>query len=255
MDELEDTLTDIDEFDLNSYELKIWKTLLRNGVSTAGDLSEQTDVPRSRSYDVLESLEKKGFVVQQIGKPIRYIAVPPGEVLRRVKAEVQDEAENKVSHLDNLQGSSMLDKLQSLYESDMDPEDPEDIIKHAASHQAARKRLASLIRTAEDTVRIVTHHPSLYTNTSFLNSFNSLNHRDIPVNILASDDINEDLPENVTLRHHTINAEFTLVDDGSAFVFITPPDKAEAKGMTLSAPFFTKSLLQLFDKAWQTTSS
>ena len=49
-------------FDLNLYEVKLWTALLSRGVSTAGELSDIADVPRSRSYDVLESLEKKGFV-------------------------------------------------------------------------------------------------------------------------------------------------------------------------------------------------
>ncbi|HIJ10966.1 TPA: TrmB family transcriptional regulator, partial [Candidatus Woesearchaeota archaeon] len=46
-------------FDLNLYEVKLWTALLSRGVSTAGELSDIADVPRSRSYDVLESLEKK----------------------------------------------------------------------------------------------------------------------------------------------------------------------------------------------------
>ena len=46
-------------FDLNLYEVKLWAALLSRGVSTAGELSDIASVPRSRSYDVLESLEKK----------------------------------------------------------------------------------------------------------------------------------------------------------------------------------------------------
>src|SRR3989338_5018391 len=72
-------------FDLNLYEVKLWGSLLSRGVSTAGELSDIADVPRSRSYDVLESLEKKGFVVMKLGKPIKYIAIPPTEVVDRVK--------------------------------------------------------------------------------------------------------------------------------------------------------------------------
>ena len=49
-------------FGLNLYEVKIWTALLSRGVSTAGELSDIANVPRSRSYDILESLEKKGFV-------------------------------------------------------------------------------------------------------------------------------------------------------------------------------------------------
>ncbi len=50
-------------FSLNLYEAKIWTALLSRGVSTAGELSDIGNVPRSRAYDILESLEKKGFVV------------------------------------------------------------------------------------------------------------------------------------------------------------------------------------------------
>ena len=72
-------------FGLNLYEVKIWTALLSRGVSTAGELSDIANVPRSRSYDVLESLEKKGFIVMKLGKPIKYIAVDPNEVVERVK--------------------------------------------------------------------------------------------------------------------------------------------------------------------------
>src|SRR3990167_705593 len=53
-------------FDLNLYEAKVWTALLSRGVSTAGELSSISDVPRSRTYDILESLEKKGFIVMKI---------------------------------------------------------------------------------------------------------------------------------------------------------------------------------------------
>ena len=72
-------------FNLNIYEVKIWTALLSRGISTAGELSEIGDVPRSRAYDVLESLEKKGFIVMKLGKPINYIAVEPQEVVERAK--------------------------------------------------------------------------------------------------------------------------------------------------------------------------
>ncbi|MEM4263389.1 MAG: helix-turn-helix domain-containing protein, partial [Candidatus Woesearchaeota archaeon] len=80
-------------FSLNLYEVKIWAALLSRGVATAGELSDIANVPRSRSYDVLESLEKKGFVVMKLGKPIKYIAVPPSEVLERVKKTVIEDAD------------------------------------------------------------------------------------------------------------------------------------------------------------------
>ncbi|MBN1386465.1 helix-turn-helix domain-containing protein, partial [Candidatus Woesearchaeota archaeon] len=47
-------LNKLKDFGLNSYESKLWTALLSRGVSTAGELSDIANVPRSRSYDVLE---------------------------------------------------------------------------------------------------------------------------------------------------------------------------------------------------------
>ncbi|MBS3095823.1 hypothetical protein J4480_00115, partial [Candidatus Woesearchaeota archaeon] len=41
----------IKNFGINGYEVKIWTALLSRGVSTAGELSDIANVPRSRSYD------------------------------------------------------------------------------------------------------------------------------------------------------------------------------------------------------------
>ena len=90
-----DFLNRLKDFGLNSYESKLWIALLSRGVSTAGELSDISNVPRSRAYDVLESLEKKGFIVMKVGKPIKYLAVPPAEVVERVKKKVLVDAEDQ----------------------------------------------------------------------------------------------------------------------------------------------------------------
>ena len=77
-------------FSLNLYEVRIWTALLSRGVSTAGELSDIGNVPRSRAYDVLESLEKKGFIIMKLGKPIKYVAVEPLEVVERVNRAFQN---------------------------------------------------------------------------------------------------------------------------------------------------------------------
>ena len=50
-----------DYFSLNIYETKVWLALLSKGVASAGEIAEMSGVPRSRTYDVLERLEKQGL--------------------------------------------------------------------------------------------------------------------------------------------------------------------------------------------------
>src|SRR4030067_1138742 len=89
-------------FDLNLYEVKVWAALLSRGTSTAGELSSISDVPRSRTYDILESLEKKGFIVMKLGKPIKFVALKPEEVIERVKRNLVTGVTEKHKRLDEL---------------------------------------------------------------------------------------------------------------------------------------------------------
>ena len=88
-----------DYFDLNVYETKVWLALLSKGVASAGQVADMSGVPRSRTYDVLESLEKRGFVIQKLGKPIRYLAVKPEIVIEKLKNNTERHAEEKIKTL------------------------------------------------------------------------------------------------------------------------------------------------------------
>jgi len=103
------------DFDLNIYEVKIWTALLCRGLATAGELSDISQIPRSRSYDVLDSLEKKGFVMMKLGKPIRYIAIEPNEIIRRVKDKIKEKSESRMVSLEKIKKEEIFDELELLY--------------------------------------------------------------------------------------------------------------------------------------------
>jgi sugar-specific transcriptional regulator TrmB len=116
-------------FGLNLYEARIWTALLSRGVSTAGELSDIGNVPRSRAYDVLESLEKKGFIIMKLGKPIKYLAVEPKNVIEKVKKYLGKKTEEKVKRLVDLKGTDVLQELTALHKQGIELEQlEEDII-------------------------------------------------------------------------------------------------------------------------------
>ncbi|MBW3020657.1 hypothetical protein KY334_05145 [Candidatus Woesearchaeota archaeon] len=104
-------------FNLNSYESKIWLALLMKGSDSAGSLSELAGVPRSRCYDVLETLEKKGFIMMKVGKPIKYISVAPSEVLDRLKQKYKQDFQEQVNILNNVKDSDLMNTLNELFDS------------------------------------------------------------------------------------------------------------------------------------------
>ena len=104
-------------FRLNIYEVKIWTALLSRGIASAGELADISGVPRSRCYDVLESLEKKGFIIMKIGKPIKYLAVNPDTILERVKNSIKEESETTAGQIEGIKDTDEFKELELLHKT------------------------------------------------------------------------------------------------------------------------------------------
>ena len=77
----------LQQIGLSKYEAEAYVALVRFGALTGYELGKRSEVPLSRSYDVLNRLADKGFVLVQPGEPPRYAALPPEQVLERLRAE------------------------------------------------------------------------------------------------------------------------------------------------------------------------
>ena len=149
-------LNKLRDFGLNTYESKLWTALLSRGSSTAGELSDIANVPRSRTYDVLESLERKGFIIRKLGKPIKYIAVPPEEVLERVKEKVHKESESQLKMINELKGSEVLNELSMLHSQGIELIDPADLTGSITGRDNINNHIESRVAKAETNVTILT---------------------------------------------------------------------------------------------------
>lgn len=90
---------------LTEYESKVYLSLISLISSTAGVLSKESEVPRSKIYSVLESLEKKNLIKIREGRPLEYDVIDPSESLNNFKS-------NLMKNIDILQ-----DNLIKLYEN------------------------------------------------------------------------------------------------------------------------------------------
>ena len=116
-----------DYFDLNIYETKVWLALLTKGIVSAGEAAELSGVPRSRTYDVLESMEKRGFAIVKIGKPVKYIAVEPNTILEKMKTSVMGDAHDRVKSLSNLKNTAEYTELEQLHKTGISPIKTEEV--------------------------------------------------------------------------------------------------------------------------------
>jgi len=157
---------------LNLYERKLWVALLARGTSTAGELSEIASVPRSRAYDVLQSLAGKGFVVVQNAKPIRYVAIAPEEALEKASQKMQEEIEETIDRIAELKKSPVMKELNEVFSSGLKMVNPEEMTGALRGKYSMHQQLESMFKDANKNISIVTTPEGL--NELFSNHLDSL---------------------------------------------------------------------------------
>jgi sugar-specific transcriptional regulator TrmB len=86
---------------LTTYEAKAYTAVLNTHLCTATQASEKSGVPRTRIYQVLESLQHKGWVRVYSGVPLLFKAVDPTIVFEKVKEDYAELLENIKTTLKN----------------------------------------------------------------------------------------------------------------------------------------------------------
>jgi sugar-specific transcriptional regulator TrmB len=160
---IEDTeiLDALKSIGLNLYERKIFVALLAKGIATAAEASEIAGVPRSRSYDVLESLSEKGFVMVQPSKPIKYVALRPGEAIERVKENVTKKHEIIMERLTRMKSSDIMEKLERIYSEGFNNIKPSEITGTLKGSNVIDHQLHSVFRDAKSSINIATTEQGL----------------------------------------------------------------------------------------------
>ena len=241
-------------FGLNLYEVKIWAALLSRGISTAGELSDIATVPRSRSYDVLESLEKKGFVILKLGKPIKYLAVAPDDVLERVKKKVDQDAQSKLNILNDMKSTDILTDLNLLYTQGIKSVMPIDLSGVIKGRTNLYNHLEYMIKKAKKSILISTTEDGVSRKlNSFKNQFKKNNKATIKIaapitkqNINAIKKSNSD----ILIKNIDNNARFCIVD-GTEILIMLSHDKdihpTYDSGVWINAPNFASHLEDNFN--------
>ncbi len=96
------------ELGLTEYETRAYLALLERGVLTASQVSDYSNVPYSKIYETLGSLERKGWIETEHERPGRHYPKVPSEALATMKLQMEE----KVKSWEK----TILGELQPFYE-------------------------------------------------------------------------------------------------------------------------------------------
>ncbi len=244
-----------DHFDLNLYETKVWLALLSKGVASVGEVAVISRVPRSRTYDVLESLEKKGFAIIRMGKPVKYLGVKPQIILERIKTDIRKNAEERVKDLTKIKESDEFIKLEELYKQGINPVKREDISSSLRGKSNISNFLKEIIKNAEKEVIICTNAEEIKSKAKlFSQTLEILKKSNIKIKIALSgkSEIIKDIEDKlmIKVKKIDIDAKFFIIDREEVLFYISKGgDESEDIAIWLNSSFFVEAFTSLFEKA------
>jgi len=133
----DDAIKELRLLRFSDHEAKVYLSLLAMNPATGYEISRFSGLPRANVYATMEGLEKQGAVQPVVGKPKRYVPVPPEVVAARIRSRV----EANVSRLLNLLRSYKKPRQV-------------DYVWHIEGAAELRARIAGLIRSAKSYVGI-----------------------------------------------------------------------------------------------------
>lgn len=243
-----------DYFELNIYETKVWLALLGKGIASAGEVAEISRVPRSRTYDVLESLEKKGFAIIKLGKPVKYLGIKPKIILEKLKNNVRKDAEDRIVSLSNIKDTNEFNELESLYKEGMNPVQREELTSALKGKSNISNYLREILQNAEKEVIICTDAEDINSKIKvFQQTIELLKKSNIKVKIaLSGDDILikkvSDILD-IKIKKINIDTKFFIIDRKEMLFYLTKGNNEEDVAIWLNSEFFSQAFASLFEKA------
>ena len=168
---------------LTEYECQAYLSLLYSGEETAENISQLSNIPYTRVYSVLESLEARGWVEHEGGRPRKYYPRSPTDALRSEQISMEKKFEENQSQI--------LDELQSLYEKKEIKEIPEIWIVRGEENsfnkilellEKAKKEIMLAIPTIP--TQLITEYPSF--SEKMFSLFNKLRDSSVEVKVLTT---------------------------------------------------------------------
>jgi len=176
------TRKSLDKIGLTSYEIRTFSSLLKAGELTASDLSQKSGVPYSKIYEVLGSLEEKGWVGSDDSRPTRYLAKSPATALETTKQRLDSEFKDNQN--------IVLHELIPLYEKSGTSERPD--IWVLSGNVNIISKILEMIDSCKNEVMIAVPRASEDLVKQALPKLRLLHDKGVDITILISDSLDKE---------------------------------------------------------------
>ena len=204
---------------LTASEIRAYATLLRTTEPTASDLSQEAGIPYSKVYDVLSSLEEKGWVSSNNSRPTRYIARSPATGLDTMR---QQHDADFVKYQ-----NTILSEIGPLYESS-DSSEKSDIL--VLSGSAIEAKMLEVADSCRSDVMIAIPETGQTLVPRAMPRLRALHDRGVNIRVLAPKGMNSEFLKSLSRVSSTVRVKQDLfgggiISDGRYVMILLGPER------------------------------
>jgi sugar-specific transcriptional regulator TrmB len=228
---------------LNQYESRVYLSLLHTGSTSASDLSDTASIPRPRTYDVLDKLEKKGFIAVQPGRPTKFKAIDIKEAFANLRRRKESEVASEIDELKRLEEKFVERARGAKVPEKVTTGDYVWVLKDRANIYS---KIEHMIHGAGRDITIATNERGLRRKLeTHCDALRRARARGVSVRIIApasNEALAKKAAECGSLIKRDNQHRFVIADD-DVLLFLTPDDNDKTEvGAWIKSPFFAQNL-------------
>ena len=176
------TKKSLEKVGLTSYEIRAYTTLIKDGESNASEISQNSGVPYSKIYEILGTLEEKGWIGSDDSRPTKYFAKSPATGVESTKQKMES---------DFIQNQNViLNELVPLYEKSGTSERPDIWVLSGAVNITAK--ILEMVDSCRDEVMITLPEVGVELVKQALPKLRALHDKGVKITVLTSDKIDKE---------------------------------------------------------------
>lgn len=203
------------------YQARVYSSLVALGVGSVSEIYRYSKVPRTKVYESLDDLDRRGAVEVQPGRPMLYRAINPDVLVAKLSQEFDESAK---------QASKILgEQFQETRSVE------HDVAWTVKGDDSIRRKLAELITSAKQEVLMLETHPPnfILSVSSLLKAVSQRGIRVRAVALMVRGQGSDRLPDGNFIEYRSLRAGWSRSTTAGK------PDSAflGPLSMTLSSPY------------------
>jgi len=144
-------IENLQKLGLSEVESRVYINLLKKKNFTATEISRLSGVHRTKIYEVLHQLVKKGLCFEILGNVNKYSPTNPDVAIKRLIQKSEDEYKIELEYK-NIIASNISDSLSQIYHSEKENTNPLDYIQIIRNKSAVAEKFEYLHKTAKEEI-------------------------------------------------------------------------------------------------------